>query len=136
MKALCHVVQQWKEHIYKKRRDVEHSYKEKYQSRRKIFCHRNSIRRITLRCTSAYTVQRRLSDHRFSDNTGHPIFFVWPAKILSIPCMLPWIIRIVTTDYPTTQVIRHFLPVQTCFTMDYPIFFVKARKSREKKNIY
>ena len=60
-------------------------------------------------------------------------FLLGPAKILSIPCILPRFIRHFTTDYPTTRVIRHFFAgPKRIFTTDYPTFFVT---SREKMNI-
>ena len=60
-------------------------------------------------------------------------FLLGPAKILSIPCILPRFIRHFTTDYPTTRVIRHFFAgPKRNFTTDYPTFFVTSRESREK----
>ena len=63
-------------------------------------------------------------------------FLLGPAKILSIPCILPRFIRHFTTDYPTTRVIRHFFAgPKRNFTTDYPTFFVTTRESQEKINI-
>ena len=82
------------------------------------------------------TVQHGLSDHGFSDNTGHPTFLLSPAKILSLSCILPRFIRHFTTDYPTTRVNRHFFAgPKRNFTTDYPTFFVTTRISQEKINI-
>ena len=83
------------------------------------------------------TVQHGLSDHGFSDNTGHPTFFAWSRQNPIYPMYF-------TTVYPTfyhglsdnTGHPTFFAGPKRSFTTDYPTFFITARESREKINIY